>query len=92
MPGVYKEKECPQCGLKHRKKGIYCCQACASAARIPTEGMREHMREVVTEYNKTPEAIAHKKLFNTGISIEDFAVDIPTLYDMPDGYEPTGQW
>ena len=54
--------------------------------------MREHMREVVTEYNKTPEAIANQKLFHTGISIEDFAVDIPTIYDIPDGYEETGKW
>jgi hypothetical protein len=50
------------------------------------------MREVVTEYNKTPEAIAQRKLFNTGISIEEFAVDIPTFYELPDGYEKTGNW
>jgi hypothetical protein len=37
------------------------------------------MRKVAIEYNKTPEAIAQQKLFHTGISIEDFAVDIPTL-------------
>ena len=92
MPGVYREKECPQCGLKHRKKGNYCSQSCASSDREPTEGMREHMREVAIEYNKTPEAIANQKLFNTGVSIEDFAVDIPTFYEMPDGYEETGKW
>jgi len=92
MPGIYKEKECPNCATKHRKKGIYCCQACAATARIPTEHMRKNMREVVAEYNKTPEAIAHKKLFHTGISVEDFAVDIPTIHELPDGYEPTGKW
>jgi hypothetical protein len=54
--------------------------------------MKEHMRKVAIDYNKTPEAIGKQKLFHTGISIEDFAVDIPTLYDMPDGYEETGKW
>ena len=38
------------------------------------------MKAVATEYNRTPEAIAQKKMINSGISIEDFAVDIP---DMP---------
>ena len=37
------------------------------------------MRKVAIEYNRTPEAIAQQKLLHTGISIEDFAVDIPTL-------------
>lgn len=92
MPGVYREKDCPHCGIRHRKRGIYCSQSCASTAKEPTQGMRDHMREVAIEYNKTPEAIAQKKLFNSGISIEDFAVDIPTIHDMPDGYEETGNW
>ena len=37
------------------------------------------MRKVAEEYNKTPEAIAKQKLFHTGITSDDFAVDIPTL-------------
>jgi hypothetical protein len=37
------------------------------------------MRKVAIEYNKTPEAIAQQKLLHTGISIDDFAVDIPDL-------------
>jgi hypothetical protein len=37
------------------------------------------MRKVAIEYNKTPEAIAQQKLFHTGITIEDFAVNIPDL-------------
>jgi hypothetical protein len=48
------------------------------------------MRKVATEYNKTPEAIAHQKLF--GIDSEDFAIEIPTIYDMPDGYEKSEDW
>ena len=92
MPGVYKEKECPSCGIKHRQRGPFCSQACANSGRETTEGMKEHMRKVATEYNKTPEAIGKQKLFHTGISIEDFAVDIPTIYDLPEGYEETGKW
>lgn len=33
MPGVYREKECPTCGKKHRKKGPYCSKACSNAGR-----------------------------------------------------------
>lgn len=33
MPGVYREKECPTCGTKHRKKGPYCSKACSNAGR-----------------------------------------------------------
>ena len=41
--------------------------------------MRSAMRRVATEYNRTPEAIAHQKLLHTGITVEEFAVDIPDL-------------
>lgn len=45
------------------------------------------MRKVATEYNRTPEAIAQQKLFHTGITIEDFAVDIPELPPDPADYD-----
>jgi hypothetical protein len=55
--------------------------------------MREAMREVAVEYNKTPEAIAQQKLLHTGISIEDFCVDIPeTPPELPEGYERADKW
>jgi len=52
------------------------------------------MRKVATEYNKTPEAIAQQKLLHTGISIEDFAVDIPDIREAPDldGYDKAENW
>jgi len=52
------------------------------------------MRKVATEYNRTPEAIAQQKLLHTGISIEDFAVDIPDIQDLPDldGYDRAERW
>lgn len=44
------------------------------------------MKQVAEDYNKTPEGIAHQKLFHAQIDSEDFAIEIPTLYDIPEGY------
>ena len=33
MPGVYREKVCPTCGKKHRKKGKFCSKACSNSGR-----------------------------------------------------------
>jgi hypothetical protein len=91
--GQYKEKSCKYCNKLHRKRGPYCSQSCANHDREPTERMREAMREVAVEYNKTPEAIAQQKLLHTGISIEDFCVDIPeTPPELPEGYERADKW
>lgn len=90
MPNVWREKTCPQCQKKHRRRGPFCCQGCHNRFRPPSDVQRENMRKVATEYNKTPEAIAHHKLF--GIDSEDFAIGIPTIYDMPDGYEKSEDW
>ena len=52
------------------------------------------MRKVATEYNKTPEAIANQKLLGQKLATEseDFAIDIPTIFDLPDGYEKSEDW
>jgi hypothetical protein len=98
MPGVYREKECPTCATKHRKKGPYCSQGCANSDREVSDNVRKNMRKVANEYNLTPEAIAKQKMINSGISIEDFAVNIPDMppdldmLDMFDGYEKGQNW
>lgn len=94
MPGVYREKECPSCGVKHRKKGPYCSQSCANMNREVSDKVRENMRKVAIEYSKTPEAIARNKMINSGISVEDFAVDIPDFPDLDtfDGYDRGEKW
>ena len=99
MPGVYKEKNCKYCNKLHRKRGLYCCQSCANADRVPTDNMREKMRKVATEYNQTPEAIAKQKMINTplaSMTVEDFAVGIPDFTDLRDydldGYERGENW
>lgn len=78
--GKYKEKECKFCSIKHRKKGPYCSQSCANRDRPEySQKVADTMRKVAIEYNKTPEAIAQQKLLHTGISIDEFAVNIPDL-------------
>lgn len=44
------------------------------------------MRQMAEDNNKTPEGIARQKLFHANINPDDFAIDIPTLYDIPEGY------
>ena len=78
--GQYKEKSCKHCQKLHRKRGPYCSQSCANYDRPEySQKVSDNMRKVATEYNRTPEAIAQQKLLHTGITIEDFAVDIPDL-------------
>lgn len=98
MPGVYREKVCPACNVKHRKRGEHCSQKCANTGREATDKMRENMRKVSYEYGLTPEAIAHKKMINTGISPDEFAVNIPDIrpdiseIDLFDDYERGERW
>ena len=46
MPGVYREKVCPKCGVKHRKRGEYCSKTCSNKGRdqIVYEKHSEFMR------------------------------------------------
>mgnify|MGYP003342548130 FL=1 len=96
--GQYKEKSCKYCNKTHRKRGPYCSQSCANKDREPTERMREAMREVAVDYNKTPEAIAKQKLLHTGATIDDFYIEIPEIKDLADysdylqGYERGENW
>jgi hypothetical protein len=47
------------------------------------------MKEVAEDYNKTPAALAKQSHLNTplqSLTVDDYAVDIPTIYEIPDGY------
>jgi hypothetical protein len=99
MAGVYKEKTCPTCKTKHRKRGEYCCQSCASSDRSLTDKTKQNISDGMREYYRTPEGSAQAFMNNRRVnalrvneappvSIEEFTVDIPTLYDLPDGYTP----
>ncbi len=101
MPGVYKKKECPQCHLEHRKRGPFCSQACHNRYRDVTDETKQKISEKAKEYYRTPEGVAKKSLFSLersgeirGVSIDDFAVDIPSIsdYELPPGYDIADDW
>lgn len=50
------------------------------------------MRRVALEYNRTPEAIAQQRMINSTVTSEDFAVDIPDMIELPDGYDIADDW
>jgi hypothetical protein len=60
--------------------------------------MREGMRRVAIEYNKTPEAIAKQKQLGTPLAtmtVDEFAVGVPTIRDyddLPEGYDRGETW
>ncbi len=60
--------------------------------------MREGMRRVAIEYNKTPEAIAKQKQIGTplaSMTVDEFAVGVPTIRDyddLPEGYDHGEDW
>jgi hypothetical protein len=60
--------------------------------------MREGMRRVAIEYNKTPEAIAKQKQLGTplaSMTVDEFAVGVPTIRDyddLPEGYDRGESW
>ena len=47
--GQYKEKVCPTCGVKHRKRGQYCSKSCSNKGRDP------QVYEKVSQYMKSDE-------------------------------------
>ena len=91
MPGVYREKTCPKCGKTHRKKGPYCSQSCASIGHKVSEENRQRFMQIVQDYNQSPEGKANQTRLKANsilqhIYAEDYAIDIPTFYEVPDGY------
>jgi len=45
MPGVYKKKNCPVCGIEHRKRGPYCSISHALSDRVVSKETVEKIRE-----------------------------------------------
>ncbi len=96
MPGVYKEKECPVCGIIHRKRGLYCCQTCANSTRIHSEETKQKISESNKEASQSPERIAHGHMLKAGtlMAADEYAINIPDLSDRPDldGYTDASDW
>jgi endogenous inhibitor of DNA gyrase (YacG/DUF329 family) len=63
MPGVYREKVCPTCGVKHRKKGPFCSKACSNAGRDA------ETRQKLSDASKANNNIANA-MIATGVSTE----------------------
>lgn len=99
MPGVYKEKICPVCDKTHRRRGPYCSNSCSAKDRTRDEVTREKISDSMKDFFDTPEGIAQGKVNNRRylalragetppVTVDDFCVDIPTLYELPEGYIP----
>ena len=87
MTDRYKEKNCKFCEKLHKKRGIYCSQSCANSDREVSDKVRDNMRSVAIDYNRTPEAAVKRNQLNTplaAMTVEDFAVDIPDVTDLSD--------
>lgn len=90
MPGVYREKTCPTCGISHKKRGPYCSRSCGNH-RVHTEETKEILREKTADYFNSPAGLATRKKLsekatakNTNtpyemLSPDDYAIDIPDM-------------
>ena len=94
----YKEKECPKCGILHKKEGPYCSQSCSSQRQ-----MAEHQKKSISKSNKryyseTIEGYASRKRTGDmarsrekykemGLSDEDWMLDFPLTTDNLDIYD-----
>jgi hypothetical protein len=103
MSGVYKEKNCPNCGILHRKRGNYCGQSCANESRDISEATKKKMSRSQVAYTMTPEGVAAAKrqsmratAYYKGeelpVTIDEFCVDLPDFPELPDGYDHATDW
>lgn len=93
MPNVYREKQCPRCGVLHRKRRLFCSRECGNIREFTEEQKQEISQKIIKknqEYHQTPAGAAHRQIMSharkTGIDpakAEDFAIEIP---DIPDKY------
>lgn len=92
----YREKPCPVCQKVHKKRGLYCGQACANRARPQySDKVREAARRIGKESAAAPHGLAVQAMFAKGIKpppAQDFAIEIPQFYDVPDGYTAAEDW
>lgn len=77
MPGIYREKTCPKCGIKHRKRGEYCSRSCAMSSRIISDehkqnlsdaGLKRYEDKTSDEYLNTLDNLKAATLKSKGIN------------------------
>lgn len=94
-PPIYRKKNCPQCGVEHRKKGNFCSQSCHNIFRGPrSEETKEKIAQTKREYYQTPRGLAERdkismnhKLRAEGRDIigqEDYYIEIPDIDSLTD--------
>ena len=45
MAGVYRQKQCPTCGITHRRRGPYCSRTCAAKDRVVSTETKAKLSE-----------------------------------------------
>lgn len=96
MPGVYKEKECPQCKKRHRGRGNFCSISCANTGQVKSPETKQKIAEKSREYRRTPEGIATTKLIarvtekrHAGVTVlpeDEWIVEVPVDNEDDDGF------
>ena len=91
MPGVYREKECPNCGVFHRKKGNYCSKPCSTTSvnktREISDKARDNIRKAVqAHHDYSLEGTGQKELVRRGLSTnhDDVQIQIPHIHSIDD--------
>jgi hypothetical protein len=94
MPGVYKLKVCPECKKEHRKRGPFCSQACSNSHREVSDKVHDHAKQMGENNAGDPAQIANGHLVKQGLitKSEDFAINIPDIPDLPEGYDSAENW
>ena len=105
MPNQYRKKNCPVCSVEHRKKGVYCSQSCANSNQKKTPEHVKKIKKSIAEYQSSPEGVANAQRQSLRasamrndeplpVTLEDFAVDIPDIQDLPDldNYDKAERW
>lgn len=86
MPNIYREKTCPRCKKRHRKRGNYCSRECGNSGRVFTDERKETVRQSKLDYYKTPEGLARIQQLtqqNFSVKSEDFYINIPDIKESP---------
>lgn len=94
MPGVYRKKNCPNCNVEHRKRGLFCSQGCHNSYREVSDKVRENARQMGENNAGNPALIAHGHMLKQGnlMSAEEYAVGIPDIPELPEGYDKADNW
>ncbi len=87
MPNIYREKSCPRCKKRHRKRGNFCSRECGNSGRVITDDRKESIRQSKLDYFKTPEGLARIQQLtqnpHSTVKSEDFYINIPDIKESP---------